>query len=180
MKSLNTYIIEKLKLSDFNRNIKYSKKESSDEYDLIDFCKAYIYDWLDEHIGFKTCGADLGLDITKMDNFSGSVFKNRIKAKKIWNEWKKDYIDAYLQYLDDLGYSPESNFTQEFETDDDGEAVDYEWVPKDYEKETTRMVIWMVEEIIGSCKTVKDNWNDDFEITKLVADNIKREVKKVK
>ena len=115
-----------------------------------------------------------------MDNFSGSVFKNRIKAKKIWNEWKKDYIDAYLQYLDDLGYSPESNFTQEFETDDDGEAVDYEWVPKDYEKETTRMVIWMVEEIIGSCKTVKDNWNDDFEITKLVADNIKREVKKVK
>ena len=160
--------------------LKESMITESKVKDLVEFCKEYIFDWLDDNEGTTHYGCDLGYTITDDDNRAGRVFVYDRDAKEAWDLWYPNYIDDYLDYLKEYDFDPHDYLEQEFEYDDDNEPVDYEWVPKDYNIETCRMVIWIVNDIVSRCKVVNKNWNDEFELTPKVIKDMKNEIKRMK
>lgn len=159
--------------------LKESMITESKVKDLVEFCKDYIFDWLDDNEGTIHYGCDLGYDITKDDNKAGRVFVHDRDAEEAWNLWYPKYIDGYLDYLKENDFDPHDYLEQEFEYEDN-EPVDYEWVPKDYNIETCRMVIWIVNDIVSRCKVVDKNWNDEFELTPKVIKDMINEIKRMK
>ena len=145
------------------------------ENDLVEFCKDYILNYfahIKKNAPITIYASDLGMEVTQPDNNAGYIWKDEKYSESIFWKWHDKYFEDYEYYLDNLGY----NFDSLYEYDYDEEI----YVPKDVKTETCRMVIWKVEEIISSCDTIQDNWNDEITLDDDTIRNLEKEVKKYK
>lgn len=117
-----------------------------------DYCKSYIKEHIHDYVGQSEYGADLCYTITQAPNMDGSLTYSRYDAMEYLKEWWWDAADYY-------GYA-QDNFGEVKNPFDNPEAY------------MVCMVIQGVSSLLSQCSVIEKNWNDEFELTDEIADEI--------
>ncbi len=120
--------------------------------EIVDWAKDYILDTIDDYEGVSTYGADLGNLLTEGPNADGVYEDNA------WDFISKHIHDARDEY--------------EYEKDNFGEVLHNPF--EDPDAFVVCMLINTVDGIMSQVPFVDENWNDEFELTPEVIEEIKR------
>lgn len=122
----------------------------------IEQIKSDIKDRLRDYAGVKVYGCDLAYKLFEGENVNGSVFCNTYKTK----EYIKNNFDLFGDFLEHY----KDNF---------GEYLNPFAEP---EKVHVCFLLEAVQCILSKCEFVKENWNDEFELTDEVISDISAQV----
>jgi hypothetical protein len=123
-----------------------------------DYCKDYILDHIEDYEGQSVYGCDFGYTITEEANVNGSLTFSTYDAKEYLRAWF-DECGEYWEY-------EELNFGEHLHNPF-GEPEAY----------MVGMVIVGVSAILANAPHIEENWNDEFELTSEVIEDIKEYVK---
>ncbi len=120
---------------------------------LTEYCKEFIKDHIDGYTGQMVYGCDLGYKITDGINADGSCTYSTYMAKQYLKEWWDDAAD-YFEYEKD-------NFGENHNPFENPEAF------------MVCMVIEGVNQLLSGYFDARcDMWNESFELTQDIADDI--------
>lgn len=119
---------------------------------FLTYCRDYIKGNIHDYVGQVHYGSDLPFVITQGPNADGTLTYSRYEAMEYLREWWWDCADYYDWSMDNFG-SVRNPF-------DNPEAY------------MVCMVIEGVNILMSQCPDIDNNWNDDFELTKEIADRI--------
>ena len=130
--------------------------------DFVPYCKEYAIEHLEDYKSYNKSvyGADLGYELTECDNVNATITCSTWLAKQYLKEWWDEASDYFEYEKSDFG----QNYYNPFEK------------PEAY---MLCMVIQGVNSILSRCKTVDENWNEQFELTDEIIDNIISEIKEI-
>jgi hypothetical protein len=131
--------------------------ERNDIGNFFEYCKDFIKDRLPLFEGYDVDTCDLGIEITDEINVNGSITHSYEDAKDYIHEWFEEAAE-YWEF-------EKLNFGEHLHNPFDN--------PEAY---MVCMVIEGVRAILGDCKTISDNWNDEIALTKETIEKILSEV----
>ena len=129
--------------------------------DFIDYCKDYVIDHIDEHIGRDVYLSDFGFELTEDPNCNGTLTYSTHDAMEYLREWWWEAGEYWKYEKDNFG----TNIHNPFEN------------PEAY---MVCMVIEGVNTLISAAISklgMDDEWNCRVEITKRLAGRIKKAVR---
>lgn len=122
-----------------------------------------IIDKLYDYEDVKVYGADLAYTLFESENMDGTFTYNTYEAK----EWIKQNFDEIGEVWEELKFQFGSEYLVDFNPFDNPEKF---------------MVLVILESasyILGKCKTVEDNWNNEIVLTKENIKKIEKELKEL-
>ena len=122
--------------------------------DFKEYCKDYIVDHIDEFVGQNFYGSDLCYELTQEPNSNGTLTFCREEAVCYLKDWWVDAAKYWDYEKDNFGENTHNPF-------DNPEAY------------MVCMVIEGVASILGNAPHIEDYWNDEFELTQEMAEDIK-------
>lgn len=125
--------------------------------DIIERIKEHLYDYKD----VKVYGADLAYTIFEGENIDGTFTYNTYTAE----QWIKIYFEDIGEIYEELKFQFDADFLTQYNPFDNPEKF---------------MVLIILEGagyILGQCKTVEENWDNEFELTEDKIKNIIDEMK---
>ncbi len=134
----------------------YEKKENS----FIDYCKNHIEEKIYGFVGQSFYGCDLSHELTMEENCNGTLTFDRKEAIVQLNEWWYDCADYWTYEKDNFGEHCHNPFDE----------------PEAY---MVCMVIEGCASLLGQTEALQEVWNDEFELTKELADKIVEQVYKI-
>lgn len=123
--------------------------------EIVDWAIDYIKDTLPDYEGVSTYGSDLGNLITEEPNANGVYEDNA------WDFISKHIHDAKDEY--------------DYEKDSYGEVLHNPF--EDPDAFVVCMLINTVDGVLSQVPFVEENWNDEFELTKDIIDEILNSLK---
>lgn len=121
-----------------------------------------IIDKLYDYEDAKTYGADLSYMLFESENVDGTFTYDRRKAK----EWIKQNFDEIGEVWEELKFQFGVDYLNDYN------------LFEDPEKFMVLIVLEVASYILGQCKTVQDNWNNEMTLTKENIKKIEKELKK--
>lgn len=126
-----------------------------------------IIDRLYDYEDVKVYGADLAYTLFESENMDGTFTYNTYEAK----EWIKQNFDEIGEVWEELKFQFGSEYLSEY-------LVDFN--PFDNpEKFMVLVILKSASYILGKCKTVEDNWNNEIVLTKENIKKIEKELKEL-
>lgn len=124
---------------------------------LLEYCKNYIIDHIDNYEGTMHYACDFPMTITEGPNCDGSLTYSTDNAIEFLREWWWDCGEYWKYEKFNFG----ENYHNPFEN------------PEAY---MVCMVIEGCNSILSRCPVIEENWNDKIEITEEVIKQIKEYV----
>ena len=121
---------------------------------LLQYCKDYIIDHIDDYVGDLIYACDFSMTLTESANIDGSLTYSTKEAKDYLREWWQN-CSAYWEY-------EKSNFGQNLHNPFDN--------PEAY---MVCMVIEGCGTILSRCPVIDENWNNKIEFTEEIIQQIK-------
>ena len=137
----------------------YLKNNSIKEYVINQ-----LLNKLDDYEDTECYGADLGYTLYEGENIDGVIFYSTYESK----EWIKKYFEDLDEIIEELNFQFGADYMSKFNPFSEPD------------KFVLIVVMEVASYLIGQCKTVEKNWNNNFKLTKNKINAIKRELKEMR
>lgn len=122
------------------------------------YCKEWIKEHIEGYIGQTFYGCDLGITLTEGPNCDGSCTYSRYEAVEYLKEWWWEAADYFEYEKSEFGL---------------------ESIHNPFDNPECYMVCMLIEgvnDLIAQCEVIDKNWNDKFELTEEIAQQICEEI----
>ena len=130
---------------------------------IKDFVVDEILDKLDEYEGVSSYGADLAYTLFEGENADGSMTYSRQASI----DWIKEHFGDIGEVWDELVANFGSDYMSKFNPFDNPEQFQ------------VVIVLEVASYLLGQCKTVEDNWDNEMTLDEKNIENIKKEIQEV-
>lgn len=123
-----------------------------------------LEDKLDDYEGANEYGCDLAYTLYKGENADGVIFYSTYESK----EWIKEHFEDLDEIVDYMNFQFGADYMEKFNPFSEPD------------KFVLIVVIEVASYLLGRCKTIEDNWNNQFKLTKAKIKKIKKELEELK
>lgn len=120
-----------------------------------------LIDKLNDYEDIEEYGCDLAHKLYEDENADGAIFYSTYESK----EWIKEHFEDLDEIIEELNFQFDSDYMAKFNPFN----------------EPDRFVLIIVTEVasylLGCCKTIENNWNNKFKLTKNKINKIIKELK---
>lgn len=135
-----------------------------DNNSIKEFVINQLLDKLDDYEDIECYGADLGYTLYDGENADGVIFYSTKESK----DWIKEYFEDLDEIIEELNFQLGTEYMAKFNPFSEPD------------KFVLIVVMEVASYLIGQCKTVEKNWNNEFKLTKNKINAIKKELKEMK
>ena len=123
-----------------------------------------LEDKLDDYEGVNEYGCDLAYTLYEGENADGVIFYSTYESK----EWIKEHFEDLDEIVEEINFQFGHDYMAKFNPFSEPD------------KFVLVVVIEVASYLLGRCKTIEDNWNNQFELTKAKIKKIKKELEELK
>ena len=137
----------------------YLEDNSIKDY-VIDMLK----DKLNDYEGIEVYGCDLAYTLYEGENADGVIFYSTYESK----EWIKEHFEDLDEIIEELNFQFGTEYMAKFNPFSEPDRF------------VLIVVIEVASYLLGCCKTVEKNWNNQFKLTKNKIDKIIKELEEIR
>lgn len=122
-----------------------------------------LIDKLNDYEGIESYGCDLAYTLYEGENADGVIFYSTYESK----EWIKEHFEDLDEIIEELNFQFGTDYMSKFNPFSEPD------------KFVLVVVIEVASYLLGRCKTIENNWNNKFKLTKNKINKIVKELKEL-